>query len=347
MKNVLMIGSDIEVKGGISSVEKILLDSDTLNKEVNLAFLATHTEHSKVLKYLHCVLAVIKYIWILMVKEVDIVYAHMSYGASFYRKSVFALIGVMFKKRIIFHAHGSTFQEFYAGNSKIARKYISFVLNKSNKVIVLSKKWEEFYANFVQRDKLVVVYNSTDIPFMNMYNSSNRDIVFLGRLGERKGVYDILDIIPDIARQHKQVRFILAGDGDISKVKEIIKAKNLENVELPGWIGPVQKDAVLKNAGIYILPSYREGFPLSVLEAMAYGVPVITTNIGGISEKISNGEDAILIKPGDKKALKESILKLLEDENYRIRLSKSGYDKVSRMHNNDRFIKEISGILNS
>ncbi len=121
----------------------------------------------------------------------------------------------------------------------------------------------------------------------------------------------------------KKVKFIFAGNGEIEKVKNLCKGKNIQdNIHLLGFISGEEKIKNFHKADIFILPSYNEGLPVSVLEAMAAGLSIITTPVGGIPEAVEDGVNGFLVEPGNPEMLADRILKLLEDEELRERMGR-------------------------
>ena len=118
---------------------------------------------------------------------------------------------------------------------------------------------------------------------------------------------------------------MLGGDGEISRVKKIVNEKKLKKyIKVLGWIDKDKKEKYLRECSIFILPSYNEGMPMSIIEAMAYKNAVISTNVGGIPQVIDNNKNGILIEPGDKKQLYNSIEKLIKDKKFKEKI-KIGY----------------------
>ena len=136
----------------------------------------------------------------------------------------------------------------------------------------------------------------------------------MGRIGKRKGIYDLIEVIKEIVPTYPNIKLYVGGDGEVENLMKIINKNNLENnVEYIGWTSGAKKDKYLKESSFYILPSYNEGMPMSVLEGMAYKNVTITTNVGGIPKVIKNNKNGIMINPGDKKAMKKIILELLSN----------------------------------
>lgn len=122
---------------------------------------------------------------------------------------------------------------------------------------------------------------------------------------------------------------MFGGDGDVVQVNEIIKQNDLENIAVfQGWVNGEKKERLLNMADAYILPSYNEGLPISILEAMSYSLPIISTNVGGIPEILKNGENGFIMSPGDKDAMYRAILELMNNEKLRLDMGKASYSKV-------------------
>ena len=101
---------------------------------------------------------------------------------------------------------------------------------------------------------------------------------------------------------------IIGGKGDVKKLKDRIRKDNLsEIITFLGWIRGKDKHEALLDADLYLLPSYNEGLPISILEAMSYQLPIIATNVGGIPQVVKNFENGFLVQPGNQKELIDSI----------------------------------------
>lgn len=117
-----------------------------------------------------------------------------------------------------------------------------------------------------------------------------------------------------------------------------------ENVKYLGWIDKEKKDKVLRESPIFVLPSYNEGMPMSILEAMAYKNVTIATNVGGILQIIKNKENGIIINPRDKEALYNNIEMILEDKKLGSNLSIKGRKTIEEKFNMNKNIRELVGI---
>mgnify|MGYP004509152633 CR=1 FL=1 len=340
---VLMIGPDIDrVPGGMATVIKNCIYSELANK-VELKYISSNIEGRLLNKLLWNIGGVLKYLF--NINRYDIVHIHMAERGSFYRKSIYVIIAKILKKKSIIHFHGAEFDEFYSLESnKIQKKYISYILDKSSLIIALGELWQEKIKKYTNT-KIVVLSNAVEVPINNFYNLNNRSIILLGRLEQRKGTFDLLDIADNILCDNLSFNLVLAGDGNLDLVKAKIKTlKFKNNIKLLGWINKEQREELFKNTAIFVLPSYNEGMPMAILEAMSYGIPVVVSDVGDIPYLVKDYENGYLIKAGDKKLLENRILKLIENDDLRIKISRNNYKKVKDKFNLQINLKKLEEI---
>ena len=139
-------------------------------------------------------------------------------------------------------------------------------------------------------------------------------MIFLGRIGERKGVFDLLDAVVGVQDDCRgKARFYIGGDGDTAKLKNsIAEGAVADLVEFIGWVSGEQKEELLERSHVMILPSYNEGLPISLLEAMSYGMPLISTHVGGIANILTDGENGFVVEPGNAKQIGLAITKYID-----------------------------------
>lgn len=342
--NVLMIGPGRGLKGGISSVIESYYEVE-LDKMIDLYYLETFIDGNKYTKVKFALHALKKFDE--LVRDKEIIHIHMSSRGSFYRKSLFVLKASKMNKKIILHIHGSEFETFYKEEcNELMKKYVRFIFKKCSKVLALSEEWKEILSQIVNKEKIEVLDNSIIVKEdKNKKDYSAKKILFLGRVGKRKGVYDILQVAHKIISKYPDVKFIIAGDGEVDKVKKICIDKEInKNIEIIGWVSGDDKVKLLNEATVYLLPSYNEGMPISILEAMAYKLPIISTNIGGIPQLISNNSEGFIFEPGDLEKLEEVLDKILEDRDLRERLGNNSFNKVNSKFNMEKNILKLCEI---
>ena len=190
---------------------------------------------------------------------------------------------------------------------------------KCDILIALSDEWKCNLSEIVSEDKIIVIQNYSQLNYKAYEDKRNREtnnrVLFLGELGKRKGCYDIPAVVRRVADVIPDVQFVLAGDGsedDKKAIQDLVYKEQVEkNVVFPGWIRGAEKDMQLQMADVFFLPSYNEGMPMSVLDAMGYGLPIVSTNVGGIPKLVINGINGYCYCPGDIEKFSKGIIQIL------------------------------------
>ena len=322
---VLTIGIEYKiVHGGVAAVENVY---STFYHPFN--HVSTVVDYGKTRKLWTFFKALSSFLyWMIFHKEIKIVHVHGASEASFWRKRIFIRIAKYYKKKIVFHCHGAEFKNF----TKVHHKAVSKTLSKCDCIIALSKSWKRWFEEEFHHPNVVVIKNVIPQPVIK--DKSEADclfrLLFLGRLGKRKGIYDLLDVmIANKNAYNGRLQLLLGGDGDIEEVNQIIAKEKLEDiVKYEGWVSGEKKVELLNQADAYILPSYNEGLPISILEAMSYNLPIISTKVGGIPEILEDGINGFIMEPGDKKAIKDAIDRLMNDVDLRKKMGLESAHKV-------------------
>lgn len=337
---VLMIGPARSVKGGMTSVVDNYFKYG-LDKEVDLKYIETVNDKNKVLKLLKIIKGYVEYIS--NIKKYDVIHIHMASRRSTFRKGKYIRIAKRYGKKIILHIHGAEFKIFYNNEcNNNQKKYIIDTLNMADKIIVLSEEWKDFFSKLVDKNKIEVIYNAILIPDNFEKNLDTKRILFLGRFGKRKGIYDLIKVLEELCVKYPDLTLYAGGDGEIEKVRQIVNEKNLENnIKILGWVSGEEKEKLLKESSFYILPSYNEGMPMSVIEGMAYKNVTVSTNVGGIPKVITNMQNGILINPGDTESLYRYLDELLQDKELRIKLSENARKTTEEKFNIKNNIKKL------
>lgn len=341
---VLMIGAGRDVRGGVSSVVNSYYDAG-LDKLCELTYLPTMEDGSKLKKLLVAAVARIRFER--MIRRNDILHVHMSSDNSFYRKAVFIRKAHKEGKRIIIHMHGSTFDLFYKERCSDAQKQqVREVFAMADQVIALSEDWKEFLTEYIcDAQKIVVIYNAVKIPETYQKDYANRKMLFLGILGQRKGTYDLIEVLPEILRQYPDCHVYFGGDGERQQAEQMCREQGIaDRVAFLGWVRGAEKEKLLKECSIYVLPTYHEGMPMSILEAMSYGMAVVSTYVGGIPHIIADGENGLLCEAGDRKILCRKLLDLLADQSLRERLGRNAYQMINCKFDAKENVKKVYAI---
>lgn len=349
--NVLMVGSSTKVHGGMTTVVESFLEYK-FDSTINLKYVPTHidSKHNS-LKILYFIISLLKILSILFFHKIDIAHIHMSERGSFKRKYTIFLILKFFKKKIITHTHGAEFKEFYIKETERGKRKIKRLLKGSDIVITLGEKWDKIIKEIEPYSKTYILRNSVSIPKKKnkILKKQNYNILFLAVLIERKGIIDLINastsIIDRLKKEKIEVKFIIAGDGEyFDKSKALVRELNIsDNFEFKGWIDKKAKIDILENSDLFVLPSYNEGLPLSILEAISHGIPIISTNVGSIDEAVYNGQNGYLINPGDVKELSNKIVRILTIDNIS-EMSNCSRNIAEEKFNIEKYFQEIEEI---
>jgi glycosyltransferase involved in cell wall biosynthesis len=319
---VVMIGTAIDTQGGVSTVVGVLKGAGLFDR-CGLLYIPTHRDGGAGAKLAALASAWLRYMGLLLAGKVALVHAHTASRASFWRKSLFILPAFLARVPVILHLHGAEFQVFYGKEcSAWARRFVRWVFQRVSQVVVLSGSWESWVRASFPAAKVRVIANPILVPELaTKTERSPRTLLFLGRLGKRKGVYDLLRAVAGLKSAYPDLRVLLGGDGELDAVRAEASALGIGGqVELLGWVKGADKARLLNEASVYVLPSYNEGLPMSVLEAMAHGLPVVSTPVGGIPEAVRDGVEGFLVTPGDVEGLVDRIGRLLADPALRERM---------------------------
>lgn len=249
-------------------------------------------------------------------RSIKIVHIHTADYTDFRRNSFIISLAKLFRKKIVLHSHGATFVEFYSNSGQKKKFWILRILDKADVVIVLSESWKQWFMSIgVSEGKLVILHNITAYPQVMQVEKSEKKIrlLFLGEIGERKGVFDLLRALSLHKEELKDiVELHIGGNKMEEELKTAIWEGGLEkNVFFDGFVAGETKIRLLNWANVFILPSFNEGLPISILEAMSYRLPIISTPVGGIPEVVDE-TNGILITPGDEEQIYQAIKKYVD-----------------------------------
>ena len=195
---------------------------------------------------------------------------------------------------------------------------------------------------------MVVINNAVSLPnYVNKKTNKVRTFLFLGALIQRKGVINLLAAVKKMKDQGiSDFHLLIAGSGaEEQRLKEYVQINGIqEYVEFLGWMTKEQKTALMKKSDVLVLPSYNEGLPIAVLEAMSYGLPIISTNVGSIAEAVKEKENGFLIEPGDVDSLANAMIQLINDSYLWEKESKAARKICENKFSEDVFFEAVEKV---
>lgn len=344
MPKVLVVATSRKTRGGITSVIKAHETGEQW-KKYHCRWIETHRDGNAIRKLWYLVTALIEYFCLL--PFYGIVHMHMSEPVSALRKLPFMFWAKLWRKKTIVHFHS------FSPETTICSRYAwvyRYLFSNADAVIALSEYWKcEMEREFEMNDKIKVIYN----PCMT-YTSGNgifadaevvvgkKQILYAGTVNARKGYADMLRAFAKIAKRYEDWIITFAGNGEIESGKRLADELGISSQVLwLGWVNGADKDRAFRESSIFCLPSYAEGFPMGVLDAWSYGLPVITTPVGGIPDVARDGENMLLFEPGDVDGLARQMERMISDAELRNRISIESLKFAKTMFNRKTINKHI------
>lgn len=340
-EKILFLGVSMKTKGGMTAV---LVSYDKYIE--NMRFVPTWKLGNKLVKGWYAMQALFRTsVMLALDKRIKIVHIHGAANASFDRCRMFIKLAKWFRKKVILHEHAADFVEYYDGAEN--KDVITETLRMCDALIVLSKSWKEYFSSIgMDQERIFVLNNIVSPPVTISNDQRNEDgklhLMFMGEISKRKGGFDLLKAIAENREYFKDKLKLRMGGNEVDgDIKSYIRENGLEDfVKYEGWIAGQKKIDCLNWGDVYILPSYNEGLPIAILEAMAYSHPVISTPVGGIPEVVKDGVDGKLVQPGDIQGIADAIRYYIENKDRIALEGKNAFSVVT-----DFFPEKVFGDL--
>lgn len=367
MKNnkILVIGPTPPPFNGMSAVTEMILNSN-LQKKFKIVHLDTADRRSLSnigkIDFINVYLALkhcLKFLLLCVKKKTKVVYLHISQGIwGYLRDCLFLIPAKLLHKKIVVHLHGSYFRNFYGQSNKIMKLLIRWTLKDVSRVIVLGENLRYIFEGFVPEEKIAVIPNGIDkdeydnlkIDHNPQASEDNHTVLFLSSLTKTKGFIDTIHAILLVLKERKDVKFIFAGQIKYAKEKEQVFRFIDENMVQPflSFLGVVEgenKARLFLSSDIFVFPSHNEGQPFVILEAMAAGLPIISTDTGTIKEMVVDGENGFIVEMENPKQIAEKTLLLLEDEDLRKEMGRKSRARFLKCYTKDKFIGKLTQVF--
>ena len=319
--SVVMMGNAPSVRGGITSVISQLRRHPWEKQGIRMEFIPTFRGGSRLSKVSYFAAAFCKLWYRLRKGRVDVVHLHMSHNGSFWRKYLLHRLCGVYGVADIVHLHSSSLMEFYQNSSPAVRRRITRLFSQCAGVVVLGERWRQRVIQIAPEAVIYPLPNTVLIPPCSSQQQVHRvTFLYLGVLVERKGVMDLLTAVAQLRREEAfdsgNAHFVIGGSGECEHEQQLRRyaaEHELEDmVTFTGWLSPQHKEQQLLSSQVLVLPSYNEGLPVAVLEGISYGLAVVATDVGDVSQVVRDGENGFLFAPGDIEALKRCLRALMQ-----------------------------------
>jgi glycosyltransferase involved in cell wall biosynthesis len=327
---VLQLGPALDVRGGITTVEQHICDY--LAPYVSMRHVATMDQGPKLGRALVFARAILSLRRALESIDPCIVHIHFASSGSTLRKLILAGMVTRAGRPLVLHAHGGYFDQFHRRLPSGLRRVVNGILQRANVLIALSPRWRDFYVNECELSpsQVVVLPNpvrwSPEVP--DRSGRRHVQFLFLGRMCETKGTYDLVNAfltLPDAVRA--RARLTLAGDGDLEAIRKLAAPAG-DQVTVLSWIDSAERERLLAQSDVFVLPSYNEGVPMSLLEAMASGLPAIVTPVGGMPDVLRHGVEGQMVEPAHVAELSAAMARFVTDEAERLASGRRAHERA-------------------
>lgn len=276
------------------------------------------------------------------------VHVHMAERLSTWRKGLVVLFCRAVGVPVILHVHAAQLHLEYAKSNRLAQWLVRTMFANADHCIVLGPRYQRFVTETlgVPAGRVDIVNNGVPRPAAarRVDVPGRRPLMlFLGNLLERKGVSDLLHALAGSTMQALDWQAVFAGGGDVDGYRH--KASELglaDRARFVGWADQAKASALMATADVLVLPSYDEGLPLVILEALANGVAVVCTPVGEIPDVFQHGDTAHFVTPGDVPAIEAALAKVISDPEYRRGLETRGHALYERQFSLDVFADRVA-----
>jgi len=323
-----MLGPEPQAHGDIASVLECYREHG-LFRRWSIDYLATHG-HGGAWRDAARALSALRQFIALAARERDlVVHVHAAGDRGFWREALFAALALVARGALILHLHGGSFERLGDRAGPLGRRVIRFLLERAACIVVPCESLGAWVGTLTPMAQVVhVPYPAVRAEVPQEGRRPNL-VLYLSRLDAANGVLDVLEAVAGLREAVPDVRLVCAGEGERTAL--IGHAERLgiaDAVHFTGWVGPSSKRALLETAAVFALPSYDDGLPMNLLEAMAAGVPAIVSPVGGAPEVVADGVTGFLAAPGDVATLQRLLRRLLLDRALGARIGAAGRESV-------------------
>lgn len=333
---VVMIGPEVTARGGMSSVMQLIL-LHMPEEGVAMVPLPTYGDGPRWRRPGTFAAATAAFAGMLARGAVDVAHVHVSAYGSVARKGVIVQMAQSAGVPVLLHMHGGRFPDTLAAWPAPACEAVRRVYGRAEGLIALSNSWKAYYqeALGLPEGRVSTLPNPVAYPAAVPARPERETlaIAFTGHMIEEKGIFELVAAFASLPEPlRRRTRLLLAGDAEAEALARARALGVAERVEFLGWLDPARRDALLAEADVFALPSHNEALPMSLLEAMAAALPVVTTPVGGIPEIVEHDRTGLMVPPGDVPALAAALERLLVSAELRRSLGLAGRRRVEPLN---------------
>ncbi len=337
MRRIFVAAPDGQAGGGMGRVKDYMLQTPPdAAKQYEFAPLVTRDGRGVGFSVLLLLRAMLHLISAALHKKGALLHVNMGDRGSVMRKGLLLLLAHRLGMKTVLHLHAAELEQYYATSSPLRRRLIRRPFQAADCIIVLGDRYRRWLETEIgiSADRIRILNNGVAAPNVDRVSvapGAPQTILFLGNLIERKGVSDLLHALKAMSLETPPWRAVLAGGGDIEGYRAMAQDLGIaDRVHFAGWVDRPGAIDLITRASMLVLPSYDEGLPLVILEAMGMGLPVICTPVGVIPEVLTDNDTVLFVEPGDRPGLAAQLSRLLADGDLQAGLSARALDLFDR-----------------
>ena len=290
--------------------------------------------------------------WPAKKKKIIIISTSLGQGSVF-RDGLYAWLCPGSAKKIIFFRGWDPEFQVKIEKSGLLKKWVRKTFLTADHIIVLSSKFKEKLIKWGYKKEISIETTLVDENLVKDFDiaqkgNNTKKLLFLSAVTKSKGIMEALEAFQILATRKSELIFHIAGDGAaMPDIKSEIELKKIQGISLLGYVTGNKKAEAFKNADLFIFPSYHEGMPNAVLEAMAFGLPVITTRVGGLPDFFEDGKMGLFLDNHNPEHIAERIQYLLERPELMKEMSEYNYQYAKERFYAGKVARRLEAIIES
>jgi glycosyltransferase involved in cell wall biosynthesis len=349
---VVILGPHRAAVSGVSTHVNLLMDS-TLGGEFDLVHFQVGSEgreEGPVGRLLRLLASPFVLFATILFRHASVVHINTSLNTrAYWRDLAYLAVAKLLRARVLYQVHGGALPENFFARSKLLTAFLRWTLELPDLVVVLAQCELASYRRFVPDQDVVALPNGIDCrPFASVPTVLSREdhplrLIYIGRIAREKGLYETLQGVRLAHELGVDARITVVGGGaEEPRLRRYAHALGIgSRVTFAGPVFGEDKVGLLAGADLMLLPSYSEGLPYALLEAMAAGVPVIATPVGAIPDVVADGIHGLLVPPRNGKAIAEALLVLAGDRERLSWMSRACRRRILAAYSIERLAAEL------
>ncbi len=332
------------LSGGVDEAVRHLFGSPEMTGRWDVRVLTTKGQRPRMAPFVFAA-ALARLAWWRARGEVDLLHLNVSFKGSTLRKVIVGAAARILRIPYVVQVHSGGYEPFYEGLPGPVQRIVRSLFGHADHVFVLGRPFQDLIEGpiGVPAERVSIVRNAVDLPALTAGPDPDQPpvLLFTGRLWQRKGIYDLLDALGRI--DHLPWTAVLVGDGEVDQVTARVAELGLtDRVSVRPWQSREVVEELLATSSVFVHPSSVEALSVSLLEAMAAGLCCLATEVGAHGEVLVDGENSLVVTPGDVAVLSDRLAKAVGDADLRARLGRQARETAERLCSTEVVSAELS-----